>query len=361
MRQGGTVNFLHGDHLGSTSLTTDQNGNVVARQLYDAWGNVRLRGDLKTDLGYTSQREDVSTNLMFYRARYYSPAVGRFLSADTIVPQLENPQAWNRYAYVVNSPLKYNDPTGHCFFICGLIGGAIGAIAGAVGYTAQVITTGSGWNSDAYWASVGAGAGTGALIGSTLGVVAPAALEATSVTLAGASAATGSGTLATAATTTYAAATTVATADVVAFKVVSDELSQLRQFSLAPSSPAPSVPNLGTPSTRTSTALTNYWPSNRGFYGETTRTHLMPGEVVDRYGYEGGTFVSPKGTPFEMRALPPESLAKPYHAYQVMKPIESVSGITAPAFGQIGFGRAYELPRPVSTLLRRGFLREIDP
>jgi RHS repeat-associated protein len=226
--------FLHSDHLGSTSLTTDASGNAVARQLYDAWGNIRASassGTMPTDIGYTGQRLD-ATGLMYFQARYYASSLGRFASADTLVPQLENPQAWNRYAYVVNSPLKYNDPTGHCFFICGLIGGAIGAIAGAVGYTAQVITTGSGWNSDAYWASVGAGAGTGALIGSTLGVVAPAALEATSVTLAGASAATGSGTLATAATTTYAAATTVATADVVAFKVVSDKLSQLRQFRL---------------------------------------------------------------------------------------------------------------------------------
>jgi RHS repeat-associated protein len=105
--------FLHGDHLGSTSLTTDQNGNVVARQLYDAWGNVRLRGDVKTDLGYTSQREDVSTNLMFYRARYYSPGLGRFISADTIVPEPGNPQSLNRFAYGLNNPVKYRDPSGH--------------------------------------------------------------------------------------------------------------------------------------------------------------------------------------------------------------------------------------------------------
>jgi uncharacterized protein RhaS with RHS repeats len=48
--------YLHGDHLGSTSLTTSSSGSVVARQLYDAWGNVRLRGDLKTDITFTGQR-----------------------------------------------------------------------------------------------------------------------------------------------------------------------------------------------------------------------------------------------------------------------------------------------------------------
>ena len=221
---------------------------------------------------------------------------------------------------------------------------------------ANMITNRTGWDSNAYWASVGEGAGAGALIGGTVGTVAPVALEAASTTLAGASAATGSTTLASAATTTYAAAGTMASADFVALKMVSDKFSILRQINLAPSSPAPSMPSSGS-----STALTNYWPPNRGFYGDTKRTHLMPGEIVDRYGYEGGTFVSPKGVPFEERALPPENLAKPYHTYEVMKPIEAVSGVTAPAFGQIGFGKAYELPRSVSILLRKGFLREIDP
>ena len=41
------------------------------------------------------------------------PALGRFTQADTIVPQPGNPQALNRYAYGLNNPVKYNDPTGH--------------------------------------------------------------------------------------------------------------------------------------------------------------------------------------------------------------------------------------------------------
>jgi RHS repeat-associated protein len=106
--------YLHGDHLGSTSLTTDASGNVVARQLYDAWGNIRLRGDVKTDIGYTSQREDRSTNLMFYRARYYSPYLNRWLSPDSIVPDFSDPQSLNRFSYTLNNPVKYSDPSGHC-------------------------------------------------------------------------------------------------------------------------------------------------------------------------------------------------------------------------------------------------------
>ena len=73
-----------------------------------------MRGDLKTDIGYTGQREDVSINAMFYRARFYAPSLGRFLSADTIVPQAGNPQSLNRYSYVHNNPVRYTDPSGHC-------------------------------------------------------------------------------------------------------------------------------------------------------------------------------------------------------------------------------------------------------
>lgn len=84
-----------------------------SRQLYDAWGNLRVKGTgLPTDVGYTGQRLD-ATGLMYYRARYYDPSLNRFVSADTLVPDGKNPQAFNRYAYGLNNPVKYTDPTGH--------------------------------------------------------------------------------------------------------------------------------------------------------------------------------------------------------------------------------------------------------
>ena len=57
-------------------------------------------------------------------ARDYDPRLGRWLSADTIVPSFANPQSLNRYAYVQNNPLRYTDPTGHCEWIG--LGGGIG-------------------------------------------------------------------------------------------------------------------------------------------------------------------------------------------------------------------------------------------
>jgi RHS repeat-associated protein len=62
--------------------------------------------------GQAGQRLD-STGLYYYGARYYDPIIGRFISADTIVPSPANPQSLNRYSYCLNNPLKYVDPTGH--------------------------------------------------------------------------------------------------------------------------------------------------------------------------------------------------------------------------------------------------------
>lgn len=51
---------------------------------------------------------------MYYGARYYDAQLGRFISADTIVPGAGNPQSLNRYTYALNNPLRYKDPSGHC-------------------------------------------------------------------------------------------------------------------------------------------------------------------------------------------------------------------------------------------------------
>jgi RHS repeat-associated protein len=123
MQKEGVVYYVHSDHLGSTSLTTcgSQDGcdgtphqGVVARQLYHPYGSPRWsQGTLPTDYTFTGQRNEAGIGLMHYGARFYSPRLGRFVSADTIVPEPGEPQALNRYSYVHNSPLRYTDPSGH--------------------------------------------------------------------------------------------------------------------------------------------------------------------------------------------------------------------------------------------------------
>jgi len=114
---GNVLYYFQSDHLGSTSLTMDANGAEVARTSYYAYGMVRSQsGNKVTDRGYTGQYADgdLTGGLMYYSARYYSPSLGKFVSADTIVPDAGNPQAFNRYSYSLNNPLKYIDPSGHC-------------------------------------------------------------------------------------------------------------------------------------------------------------------------------------------------------------------------------------------------------
>ena len=82
---------------------------------YTPYGEMRRdypRGVIPTDRLYTGQRQE-TFGLYDYRARYYHPALGRFVSADPLVPEPGNPQGLNRYAYVTNNPLKYTDPSGH--------------------------------------------------------------------------------------------------------------------------------------------------------------------------------------------------------------------------------------------------------
>ncbi len=70
---------------------------------------------------------------MYYGARYYDSALGRFISPDTIVPNPGNPQALNRYTYANNSPLTYIDSDGHFAFVPLLIIGGI-ALLKAIDY-----------------------------------------------------------------------------------------------------------------------------------------------------------------------------------------------------------------------------------
>jgi RHS repeat-associated protein len=115
LRANVTLSFMLGDHLGSTSLMTYENGNVLSETRYTAWGEVRYSsGTMPTKYSYTGQYSYTADfGLMFYNACWYDSYLNHFTQPDSIVPDPYNPQDWNRYSYVRNNPIRYNDPSGH--------------------------------------------------------------------------------------------------------------------------------------------------------------------------------------------------------------------------------------------------------
>jgi RHS repeat-associated protein len=114
MRKDGMVYWLVADHLGTTSLVLDAAGNKVAESRHLPYGEERwTSGTLPTDYRFTGQRQEIGLGLYHMGARFYDAYLARWLSADTIVPKITNPQAWNRYSYVGGNPLRFVDPTGH--------------------------------------------------------------------------------------------------------------------------------------------------------------------------------------------------------------------------------------------------------
>lgn len=108
MTRGNEVYYYHADGLGSVVVLTDKKQKIVENYEYNPFGN--LKGDTKPTqpFTYTSREWDKETGLYYYRARYYDPMVGRFISKDPIGFR----GGTNIYAYVQNNPVNWIDPTG---------------------------------------------------------------------------------------------------------------------------------------------------------------------------------------------------------------------------------------------------------
>jgi RHS repeat-associated protein len=167
VRQGcsGAVTWFYHDHLGSTVATS-----AGESTRYWPYGSTRT-GAVGTPYRYTGQELDSASGLYYYVARWYDPAVGRFLQPDTIVPSAANPQDLNRFSYARNNALYYTDPSGHWVHI--VIGAAVGA---GIGYGVQV--AGNVYNAgltvqaftDVDLVKIAAGGAAGAVGAATFGV-----------------------------------------------------------------------------------------------------------------------------------------------------------------------------------------------
>lgn len=114
--------YFHRDHLGSTTVTTNESGAVLERFAYEPFGKRRTPAGaldpngalvgVTTDRGFTNHEELDELGLIHMNGRVYDPATGRFMSADPNVPYPTNIQSYNRYSYSRNNPLVFIDPSG---------------------------------------------------------------------------------------------------------------------------------------------------------------------------------------------------------------------------------------------------------
>ena len=126
--------------LGDIIAIRDEDGNVVAKYIYDAWGNIlHEEGGMASvnPFRYRGYYYDTETGFYYLQTRYYDPTICRFINADNyeLIAELSSVAGQlNLYAYANNNPIMYTDETG-CManWLKWVIGGV--AFAGAIALT----------------------------------------------------------------------------------------------------------------------------------------------------------------------------------------------------------------------------------
>jgi RHS repeat-associated protein len=189
--QSEVIYYYHSNHLGSVNVVTDDRGEVIARHDYRPYGDPfdwsgASGGPRELMLTFDGQRYSDSTGYYHFGARNYDPQTGRFLTADTQVPDPMNPKSLHRYAFAGGNPIRNVDPSGHAWYdfliAAFVILAAIvitivtfGALAGVgvmlftigAGLIAAAVALSQGLNplSEEFWQAVVTGMVLGAVIG----------------------------------------------------------------------------------------------------------------------------------------------------------------------------------------------------
>lgn len=151
----GGLDFFHTDALGSVVAKTDVGGVLVSESRYTPFGLSSYSGSpgQSGDIGFAGDLEEHDTGLVYMKARFYDPSLGRFYSSDPVDFRVSDATSFNKYIYAANNPLKYIDPNGESIFLAQSMLSAVKA--GVAGYHYD------GWEG----AFIGAGVGyyTGAI------------------------------------------------------------------------------------------------------------------------------------------------------------------------------------------------------
>lgn len=122
-----TYNYQNGVKSGYTYYTqnahgdvvnlTDETGAVTKSYTYDAFGVEQNIDDADDNaFRYCGEYYDSESGTIYLRARYYDPAIGRFISRDSVTGKNADPLSLNLYTYCHNNPVYFYDPSGHSVF-----------------------------------------------------------------------------------------------------------------------------------------------------------------------------------------------------------------------------------------------------
>ena len=185
----GSYKFLHKDYIGSVLAISDEAGNKLEQRHFDAWGNFTHlqigNGAIITDRniidntslllerGYTSHEHFAEVEIIHMNGRLYDPLLRRFLNADENIQDPYNTQNYNKYGYVLNNPLMFNDPSGEFVWAAGFFltyvapviwGAVVGTLISVGMYTIQSLVM-NNWSWNGFANSLLMGAVTGGVSG----------------------------------------------------------------------------------------------------------------------------------------------------------------------------------------------------
>ena len=202
IKHNNTTYFYRKDAQANIVALLDNTGAVVVKYTYDAWGKCTVDASAtNTTLAnlnpfrYRSYYYDTETNLYFLKTRYYDPEIGRFISPDSskyLDPESIN--GLNLYAYCLNNPVMYEDPSGHFVITMRMLVGPIlvGALFGGGAAFYSSFQKGDAWYEVAL--KTISGAALGGMLGAATGLGAALVVGGTIAGLsAGASLAVGFG------------------------------------------------------------------------------------------------------------------------------------------------------------------------
>ena len=115
---------VHNDHIGSVSLLTDVNGEVLEETFYSPYGEI-LEGGTASRFDYEGKEFDSVVDDYDFNFRKYDPAVPLFNQPDTLIQNVFDPQLLNRYSFERNNPYRYTDPDGHYVILGALVVGTL--------------------------------------------------------------------------------------------------------------------------------------------------------------------------------------------------------------------------------------------